>query len=578
VGLSGLLWLFLSYGYVLYYASNLISEGSELLLLVPSLAGLVGGVVLPMLGAVPDGAIILFSGLNPDKETAQETLSVGVGALAGSTIMLLTIPWAMSVYAGRVDIDPHTKTPNYLVVHGSKKLTFPHPDGRVKGDLHQTGVTLTPAVHHGAIIMMCTTIPYFLIQIPAHFLHGPMDEIARGEHWWSLAGLISCLAGLLIYLYMQLKISADGKDRLKRLAVTRKLLKQGAVSLSGAVAAAIHIEEARAGPANLGEYQSVADQSSTNNSGVLYPSPVVAAYLRDILADAFYQYDTDGNGQLDVAETFVFFRDLHETITEEEMKELFNQYDTDSSGAISFDEFIGVAYSLIKTQENRGNEEMSASARHIATGVRSAHQMLASAAVGRTNGEADAEGDDNDGAEVEEEEEVPEEFTHLSPEQQQTAIKKRAFQMLAAGTFLVVFFSDPMVDVMQEIAVRGHMNPFYVSFVLAPLASNASEVVSSMYYASKKTRKTITVSLSTLEGAACMNNTFCLSIFMALIFFRGLAWQYTAETIAIIVVEFFVGILALRSNVMTLGRSLLILATFPLSLVLVATLEHLGFD
>jgi hypothetical protein len=52
---TGLLWLFFSYGYALYYASNLIGEGSELLLLVPSMAGLVGGVVLPLLGAVPDG-------------------------------------------------------------------------------------------------------------------------------------------------------------------------------------------------------------------------------------------------------------------------------------------------------------------------------------------------------------------------------------------------------------------------------------------------------------------------------------------------------------------------------------------
>lgn len=71
-------------------ASNMISDGSELLLLVPAVAGLVGSVVLPVLGAVPDGAIVLFSGLGDD---AQEQLSVGVGALAGSTIMLLTIPW-----------------------------------------------------------------------------------------------------------------------------------------------------------------------------------------------------------------------------------------------------------------------------------------------------------------------------------------------------------------------------------------------------------------------------------------------------------------------------------------------------
>ena len=55
MGITGLVWLFVSYGYVLYFASNLIGEGSELLLLVPSMAGLVGGVVLPVLGAVPDG-------------------------------------------------------------------------------------------------------------------------------------------------------------------------------------------------------------------------------------------------------------------------------------------------------------------------------------------------------------------------------------------------------------------------------------------------------------------------------------------------------------------------------------------
>lgn len=68
----------------------MISDGSELLLLVPAVAGIVGSVVLPVLGAVPDGAIVLFSGMGDD---AQEELSVGVGALAGSTIMLLTIPW-----------------------------------------------------------------------------------------------------------------------------------------------------------------------------------------------------------------------------------------------------------------------------------------------------------------------------------------------------------------------------------------------------------------------------------------------------------------------------------------------------
>lgn len=64
VGTTGLLWLFLSYGYALFYAADLIGEGSELLLLVPSMAGLVGGVVLPLLGAVPDGGTYYLYCLN----------------------------------------------------------------------------------------------------------------------------------------------------------------------------------------------------------------------------------------------------------------------------------------------------------------------------------------------------------------------------------------------------------------------------------------------------------------------------------------------------------------------------------
>lgn len=86
-GMLQIVILIIAYGYVLAKSSEMISDGSELLLLVPSMAGIVGSVVLPVLGAVPDGAIIMFSGLGPD---AQEKLKVGVGALAGSTIMLLT--------------------------------------------------------------------------------------------------------------------------------------------------------------------------------------------------------------------------------------------------------------------------------------------------------------------------------------------------------------------------------------------------------------------------------------------------------------------------------------------------------
>lgn len=560
MGTTGLIWLFLSYGYVLYFASNLISEGSDLLMLVPSMAGLVGGVVLPLLGAVPDGAIMFFSGLG-DIEEAQETLSVGVGALAGSTIMLLTVPWALSVYGGRVDLDENG-TPQYL---GKPKLT---PKTNPKDELYHTGVSLSEAVKHGAVIMALTTIPYFLIQVPAFFLHGPSEEVAKGEHWWALAGLIVCLTGFILYLSLQLRISQKGMDKGKRVAVVKKLLQMGEVSLCGALAPQVEMVQGRTVKPGLAaeaakEYQAVDDGTLS-----YYPPPAVAEYLKEVLLEAFMKYDENRDGTLDKGEVRLFFQDFHEDISNDDMDALFDKFDTDNSGSISFDEFIGACYVFIQKhskdsaigkaskKQDRPTYQQTRSKRN------SSHEALV------TNMFQDNE---------EEEEEIPEELVDLDPEAQQRAIKRKAFTMLFIGTTLVILFSDPMVDVMQEIAVELHMSPFYVSFILAPLASNASEVIASQYYAAKKTRKTITVSLTALEGAASMNNTFCLSIFMGLIFFRGLAWQYTAETIAIVVVEFIMMLVA-QKDVLTTFNAAMVLTIFPLSIALVATLEAFGFD
>lgn len=542
VGLTGLLWLFLSYGYALYFAANMIGEGSELLLLVPSMAGLVGGVVLPLLGAVPDGAIILFSGLG-SIEDAQETLSVGVGALAGSTIMLLTVPWALSVYGGRVDIQngkpAYTKRPKLSQYSTTSSM------------LRNTGVSITDEVSHAGVVMAFTTIPYFLIQVPAAFLHGPTEEIAEGEHWWALLALFVCLAGLVYYMKLQLRFSQEGQDKEKRIAVTKKILQQGKLSLAGALKNTVeHVQNQARRESGQG-YDSISPEDPGSYS---YPPPAIASYLKDVLIDAFKIYDADRSGHLEKKELRLFFKDFHENIAEEEIDALLSKADSDSDGNISFDEFIGLAYNLIISQgdvETTKKERVEEVQVEVADGI--------------------WREDD------EEEEEIPEDFTDLSPEEQQSAIKLRAFRMLAIGTIIVIYFSDPMVDVMQEVAVRAGLPPFYVSFVLAPLASNASEVVASMYYAGKKTRKTMSVSLSALEGAASMNNTFCLSIFMCLIFVRGLAWQYTAETIAIVVVEFIMAYLV-QSDVMTTGTAVFVLSIFPLSLVLVATLEYFGFD
>ena len=62
--------------------------------------------LLPVLGALPDACIIAVSGLSGSDESVQEEVAVGMGTLAGSTMMLLTIAWGVSCAVG-VDSQHH---------------------------------------------------------------------------------------------------------------------------------------------------------------------------------------------------------------------------------------------------------------------------------------------------------------------------------------------------------------------------------------------------------------------------------------------------------------------------------------
>jgi hypothetical protein len=63
--------LILAYGFMLLQGARLLSDGSELLLEVLD-PGIIGGLLLPVLGALPDSLIIIVSGLGGSREEAAE--------------------------------------------------------------------------------------------------------------------------------------------------------------------------------------------------------------------------------------------------------------------------------------------------------------------------------------------------------------------------------------------------------------------------------------------------------------------------------------------------------------------------
>lgn len=75
------------------------------------------------------------------------------------------------------------------------------------------------------------------------------------------------------------------------------------------------------------------------------------------------------------------------------------------------------------------------------------------------------------------EEEIPDSIKKLPEDQQQKAIICLSLKIMATGTFMVILFSDPMVGVLSAFGKLIGVSPFYVSFILAPLASNGSELM-----------------------------------------------------------------------------------------------------
>jgi len=144
---------------------------------------------------------------------------------------------------------------------------------------------------------------------------------------------------------------------------------------------------------------------------------------------------------------------------------------------------------------------------------------------------------------------------------------------LLAGTVIVSVFSDPMVDVIDAFSVEAAIPSFFTAFIITPLASNASELVSSLTICKKKKRANASVSYAQLYGAATMNNTLVLGIFVALVVWKNIVWDFHAEVITIVVVTLCVGALSINQTI-RMWKGVVILALYPLSLVLIFVLRY----
>ncbi|GAQ81729.1 Calcium-binding EF-hand family protein [Klebsormidium nitens] len=497
--LAGSVSLIVAYGYILLQGANLISDGSELLLEVLN-PGLIGGLLLPILGALPDCAIILMSGIGGTVEEAQEQVAVGVGTLAGSTIMLCTIAWGGSLIAGRCDIGE-----NGLAIN--RKLT--------KGwSLTETGVSTDVETPRNAIIMLGTVFLYLVVQVPAVFGHN-RDPIV------DLVGLVLATLTLAAYCVYQVLVPELQKRRIR--FARQNFLRRYAVG---------HVHKL-AGSTGKDLYDA---------NGNINPL---------VLKDIFRIIDRNGDGEIDADEikamvTGMSLSAKNYQVEESDVDYWMNQFDEDKGGSIGEEEFVkGMSRWASAVTPNRTTSQ--------------ADLDLEQALLPNGAGADDDDDDDSD-----EQKEPP----------SKQAIALKATMLLVLGTALIGVFSDPLVDSITIFSRESSIPPFFVSFVVTPFASNASELVSSLLIASKKQSKKISLTFAQVYGAVTMNNSLALGVFLALVFFRGLMWDFSSEVTVIMVTVLSLGIMGSQARTLKLWHAFVMLAFYPLSIGLVAFLDY----
>ena len=334
---------------ILSWASDMISNGSELLLLVPSLRGIVGSVVLPVLGAVPDGAIVLFSGLGTN---AKEQISVGVGALAGSTVMLITLPWFLAMYVGRVPIVngkcQYSKRKMAAAELANAKAGAAHK-GIVPASWFNTGVKTDAETRLSGKIMVGTVLIYLVIQIKSFTeffgkehesdtnTPAKEEQIAKDERIWFIISFSLALLGFFGYLFYQIK-SNNANTNAKVEHLQAEAIKAGTLTLAGAF------------------FHELQEMSTGSSSGDRDMVPLIAkdkSKIDRFLKSKFDQYDADHSSSIDKSELHVLFNDLGEP--SQNFNEFYAVMDADNDGEITFSEFSVHMIKYIMGQVEKGS-------------------------------------------------------------------------------------------------------------------------------------------------------------------------------------------------------------------------------
>ncbi|KAI4321828.1 hypothetical protein MLD38_035162 [Melastoma candidum] len=638
----GHLFLVVVYEYLLFHGETYLASGSEQIfkLLGP---GIFGASAFQVLEALPESLILLASGLLNSKETAQEYVVSGVGLLAGSSILLLTLLWGTCVILGSRDFCEETE------------VALPNPDSSSSrklqwlqffSSLKRCGVITDMETSYTARVMALSVIPFVTIQLMKLFSEpSAQDVIMLGSFSVSVVWLML----FFFYQVFQPYIQTRRLEYVKHAHLVRRILRHVQKRALGRLLT----DE---GTPNVEAIRRLFEEIDQDNDDAISLTELKELLVEvnfkhthvsreEAVEEVMREFDVDGNRSISKEEFVQGFsnwlqqakhetgeqsrRDLLQPIIQNKREErklkqqfvfeilrrvksksveglltesgtpdesairsLFERVDVNGDNSISQSELKdlvrGIQFGdasfdvdeiVVKIIEVFGKSgEGMISGEDFVTGMTGWLNMYH---AGKNNKKPSqmlqSEGREDD-------------FYQRTWQQTDKLVDEdrderaggdnsfwkwvRSVSLCLFGIAMLSVLAEPLIESVQNFSESANIPSFYVSFVLVPLATNAREAVSAVKETRRKKPRTTSLTFSEIYGGVIMSNIQGLTVLLALVYFRGLTWEFSAEVLVVLIICGVMGGFAGFRSTFPVWTSVLAFLAYPVSLGLVYLLDY----
>ncbi|XP_061348954.1 sodium/calcium exchanger NCL1-like [Gastrolobium bilobum] len=624
----GHFFLILVYEYLLFHGESYLAEGGEQIFKILG-PGIFGASAFHILGALPESLILLVSGLLGNREIAQEYAYTGVGLLAGSSILLLTVVWGSCVITGSQEFDGSN------LAHKSLKAL-----------LTGCGITTDLETSYTARIMVFSVIPLTIMQIPNLF---QFSSWARSVTL-VVALIITAIFLILYFIYQVFEPSVQKRrlEYLKHDHLIARILQ--------------HVQKntlqrilTKNGTPNVSAIRRLYREIDQDGSSGISASQIKELLLKNKVTETNYDEEKEIKEVLDF-----FDRDGDQKITKDEFVSGFTKWLDQTKHALDKQYFSRKSLKDIyqvfgpwienKQKEREGKKQLiSEILRHVQNDMVESlltadgkpdelairglfekidrnrdncisHSELRELIMNIKFVKASMEVEDAVAIVIEEldlnkdqlinedefvagfekwisstsspaplsdsesQEDMYETWEKadmvVEEKQSKAVIDKSIWAWLKALTYVVLgiamlsILAEPLIESVKNFSNSAGLHSFSISFILIPLATNAREATAAIKEVSHKKPRTTSLAISEIYGGVFMNNILGFLAISVLIYVRDVTWQFSAEMLVVAIVCAIVGSIASFKSTFPLWSSLCAFLLYPLSLVLVFVLDH----